>query len=186
MSKKKDDAKKDMLELFLEHDIDFKNRVIHVGGVGQTAALEIIKAIQWMEYEDVKKKIVFVINSYGGYVYEGLGIYDAIKNCKCPTETMGIGKVMSMGTFLMCAGKKRIAHKNTTFMFHELAGGSYGKYTEMKSDQKENDRLMQLFAGIYADNSKKSKKWWLKHLEHTDKYKTAQEVKELGMLDKVL
>ena len=186
MDKKKKNDKQDILDMYLEYSVDFKNRIIHVGEINSSYVRHWIKAMKWMEAEDAKKRITFIISSYGGSVYDGLGLYDMIRTCKCPITTIGNGKVMSMGTFIMCAGNKKYAHKHTTFMFHELSGGSYGKYSEMQNDQKENARLMKMFSGIYSENSNKDVKWWKKFLAHTDKFMSTDEVEDMGMLDKVL
>ena len=98
--------------------------------------------------EDIYKEyktppIELFINSVGGVIYDGLALFDVIKNSKTPVHTIAIGSTMSMGLWIFMAGKERLVGKNATLMWHDVGVFSHGKTEEVKQDLEESKRLQK-------------------------------------------
>lgn len=125
--------------------------------VNQESVKDLIKKIQDINTEDSEKgekeknykslPIKLYINSYGGSVYDGFALIGAIEQSDTPVHTICLGSAMSMGLIIFVSGHKRYAHNLSTFLYHEIAGGGWGKNEEIKRHSKEYDRIQNL-----ADN----------------------------------
>ena len=92
--------------------------------------------------------IQILLSTYGGNVYDGLSLYDAIKNSKTDVDITCFGKIMSMGIIVLLSAKTRKAYQNTTFMIHELASGVIGKLADMEESIDEAKRLNKILFDI--------------------------------------
>ncbi len=112
-----------------------KDRIIFLADeVNDTTASLVIAQLLFLESEDPSKDISLYINSPGGSVSAGMGIYDTMQYIKCDVSTICVGMAASMGAFLLAGGTKgkRIALPNSEIMIHQPLGGAQGQATDMK------------------------------------------------------
>ena len=165
-----------------------KERIVFLGDeVNQHTASLIVAQLLFLEAEDPKKDIMLYINSPGGSVYDGLGIYDTIQHLKCDVATVGVGMQASMGAFLLSSGTKgkRSLLPNATVMIHQPSAGTRGKVTDMEIDLKEGIRLKKLLNEILAKNTGQKIETIEKDSDR-DRWMTADEAKKYGIVDKIL
>lgn len=132
--------------------------------------------------------IKVLLNSYGGYIYDALSLYDMI-NSRSDIVCMCTGKVMSAATFVLLGFHPdlRIATKNTTFMIHSPSSMTLGKLKEMEDDVTETRRLNKIITDIYLKNTKIPKDLLDKiYKEKLDYYFTAKEALKFGMITKII
>ena len=122
------------------------------------------------------------ITSGGGSCYAGLGFYGLLRNCKAPIHTFCEGYAMSMGLIIFLAGDKRDCFKESTFMMHEISGGSDGKNYEVQQDAREMNRLNDMLTKILAERTKKPVTFWKKECTYLDKFYDKKAAKKLGIL----
>ena len=165
-----------------------KERIIFLTDeVNQTTASLIIAQMLFLEAEDPKRDIMLYINSPGGSVYDGLGIYDTMKHLKCDVATIGVGMQASMGAFLLASGTKgkRSLLPHATVMIHQPSAGTRGKVTDMEIDLKEGIRLKKLLNEIMAANTGQKVEIIEKDSDR-DNWMTAAEAKEYGLVDQII
>ena len=165
-----------------------KDRIIFlVGTVNDYAASLITAQLLYLESENPKKEISFYINSHGGLVTAGLGIYDTMQYIKPPVSTLCIGQASSMGSFLLAAGEKgkRLSLPNSRIMVHQPSAGYQGQATDIEIHAKEILALKKRLNKIYSKHAKKSEDEIKKALER-DKFMTPDEAKDFGLIDGVV
>ena len=165
-----------------------KERIIFlVGTVNDNAASVITAQLLYLESENPKKEISFYINSHGGLVTAGLGIYDTMQYIKPPVSTLCIGQASSMGSFLLAAGEKgkRFSLPNSRIMVHQPSAGYQGQATDIEIHAKEILSLKKRLNQIYSKHTKKSEDEIKKALER-DKFMTPTEAKNFGLIDEVV
>ena len=165
-----------------------KERIVFlVGTVNDTVASLITAQLLYFESENPKKEISFYINSHGGLVTAGLGIYDTIQYIKPPVSTLCIGQASSMGSFLLAAGEKgkRLSLPNSRIMVHQPSAGFQGQATDIEIHAKEILDLKKRLNQIYSKHTKKSEDEIKKALER-DKFMTPTEAKVFGFIDHVV
>ena len=165
-----------------------KDRIIFlVGTVNDTVASLITAQLLYLESENPKKEISFYINSHGGLVTAGLGIYDTMQYIKPPVSTLCIGQASSMGSFLLAAGEKgkRLSLPNSRIMVHQPSAGFQGQATDIEIHAKEILDLKKRLNKIYAKHTKKSEDEIKKALER-DKFMSPPEAKDFGLIDEVV
>lgn len=168
---------------FIESGIDIENRIVFLDAeVDALTTSYIIRSVMLMDRLDPNTPIDFYINSFGGDVYSGLGVYDTLRNLNCTVRTTCTGAAMSMGLMLFLAGDERYCYENSTFMAHSVSSGSFGKVNDMEIDLAETKRLNELLIGILAERTKKNKKYWMDQTKHEDKYYNKKEAKKLGII----
>ena len=129
------------------------------------------------------------INTYGGSVYPGLGICDIIEDLakNYVVNIICSGYIMSMGIPIILSGTHCIAHKNTTFMVHEISSCGWGKLTEIKEDVKETERLNNILKSIIVEKTKITMKkiddWFEKKL---DVFMSSEEALKYGIIDEII
>ena len=131
--------------------------------------------------------IQMLLSTYGGCVYDGLSLYDAIKNSKTEVDITCFGKIMSMGIVLLLAAKTRKAYRNTTFMIHEGSSGAIGKVSDMEDSIDESKRLNDIYFGIIESETKipKAKLDEIRK-RRKDWYFTAEEALEYGLITEII
>ena len=165
-----------------------KERIIFlVGPVNDNVASLVIAQLLFLESENPKKEISFYINSPGGLVTSGLGIYDTMQYIKAPVSTLCIGQASSMGSFLLAAGEKgkRFSLPNSRIMVHQPSAGYQGQATDIEIHAKEILSLKKRLNKIYAKHTKKSEEDIKVALER-DNFMTPEEAKEFGLIDQVV
>ena len=165
-----------------------KERIIFlVGPVNDTVSTLITAQLLFLESENTKKEISFYINSPGGLVTSGLGIYDTMQYIKPPVSTLCIGQASSIGSFLLAAGAKgkRFSLPNSRIMVHQPSAGFEGQVTDIEIHTKEILSLKDRLNKIYSKHTKKSEPEIKKALER-DNFMTPSEAKEFGLIDEVV
>ena len=165
-----------------------KERIIFiVGPVNDNVATLVIAQLLFLESENPKKEISFYINSPGGLVTSGLGIYDTMQYIKPPVSTLCIGQASSMGSFLLAAGEKgkRFSLPHSRIMVHQPSAGYEGQATDIEIHAKEILSLKERLNKIYAKHTKKSMDEIKKALER-DNFMTPTEAKNFGLIDEVV
>lgn len=165
-----------------------KERIVFlVGTVNDSVASLITAQLLYLESENSKKEISFYINSHGGLVTAGLGIYDTMQYIKPPVSTLCIGQASSMGSFLLAAGEKekRFSLPNSRIMVHQPSAGFQGQATDIEIHAKEILDLKKRLNQIYSKHTKKSEDEIKKALER-DKFMTPTEAKDFGLIDSVV
>ncbi len=165
-----------------------KDRIIFLGEeVNDTSASIVVAQLLFLEAEDPEKDIHLYINSPGGSISAGMAIYDTMQYIKCDVSTVCIGMAASMGAFLLASGAKgkRFALPNAEIMIHQPLGGTQGQATEieiaakhiLKTKEKMNRMLSEMtgqdYETICADTDR-------------DNWKSAEEAKEYGLIDRVI
>jgi len=165
-----------------------KERIVFlVGTVNDNVASLITAQLLYLESENPKKEISFYINSHGGLVTAGLGIYDTMQYIKPPVSTLCIGQASSMGSFLLAAGEKgrRFSLPNSRIMVHQPSAGYQGQATDIEIHAKEIMDLKKRLNQIYSKHTKKSEDEIKKALER-DKFMSPTEAKDFGLIDVVV
>jgi len=129
-----------------------RERIIFLGDVTAESARAVTAQLLFLEAEDPEKDISLYIDSPGGEVYSGLGIYDTMQHVKPDVQTVCVGKAMSMGSFLLAAGTpgKRLALPHARIMIHQVLGGAQGSASDIEIQAKEaiflKDQLNHMLA----------------------------------------
>ena len=164
------------------------DRIIFLGtGINDNVANIVNAQLLFLESADSKKDIQIYLNSPGGSVYAGLGIYDTMQYIKPDVATICTGMAASMGAVLMCAGAegKRSALKHSRVMIHQPLGGAQGQASDIEITAREIQKLKKELYEIIATHSKQTfEKVWAD--SDRDYWMTADEAKEYGMVDEVL
>lgn len=164
------------------------DRIIFLGtGIDDYIANIIQAQLLFLESTDASKDIQIYVNSPGGSVYAGLGIYDTMQYIKPDVATICTGMAASMGAVLLTAGAagKRTALKHSRVMIHQPLGGARGQASDIEITAREIQKLKKELYTIIADHSGQTyDKVW----EDSDRdyWMIASEAKEYGMIDEVL
>jgi len=164
------------------------DRIIFLGtGVDDYVANIIQAQLLFLESVDASKDIQIYINSPGGSVYAGLGIYDTMQYVKPDVATICTGMAASMGAVLLCAGAegKRSALPHSRVMIHQPSGGAQGVATDMEINLKEMLKLKNELYEIIAKHSGQTIEKVYQDSER-DYWMIADEAEEYGMIDEVL
>jgi len=152
----------------------------------QVASL-ICAQLLFLESENPTKDIAFYINSPGGVVTSGLAIYDTMQYIRPAVSTVCIGQAASMGSLLLTAGEKgkRFALPNARIMVHQPSGGAQGQATDIEIQAREILALRARLNNMYVDHTGQTLETIERAMER-DKYMTAQEAQEFGLIDEVV
>jgi ATP-dependent Clp protease protease subunit len=164
------------------------DRIIFLGvPINDEVANIVMGQLLFLENTDPNRDIQIYINSPGGSVYAGLGIYDTMQFISSDVATICCGMAASMGAVLMCAGEKgkRSALKHSRVMIHQPMGGVQGQATDMEITVKEINKLKKELYTIMADHSGQTYKKIVADGDR-DYWMTAQEALKYGMVDEVL
>lgn len=164
------------------------DRIIFLGtGIYDQVANIIQAQLLYLESVDPAKDIQIYLNSPGGSVYAGLGIYDTMQYIKPDVATICTGMAASMGAVLLCAGApgKRTALKHSRVMIHQPLGGAQGQASDIEITAREIQKLKKELYDIIAHHSGKEYDQVWKDSDR-DYWMTSTEAKEYGMIDEVL
>jgi len=164
-----------------------KDRIIFLGTqVNDHVANAIIAQLLFLESDNPEKPIHMYINSPGGSVTAGLGIYDVMQYISCPVGTYCTGMAASMGSLLLCGGEKgkRFALPNSKVMIHQPLGGVQGQASDIERHAREIVRTKHQLYKIYQKHTGKSLEEIEKDCDR-DNFMTAQEAKDYGLIDEI-
>ena len=165
-----------------------KERIIFLTGqINDNVASLVTAQLLFLEAEDPKKEIYLYINSPGGLVTAGLGIYDTMQYVKPDISTLCIGQAASMGSFLLAAGTKgkRFSLPNSRVMVHQPSAGFQGQVTDIEIHANEVSSLKKRLNEIYSKHTSKSVDEVKSALER-DNFMTAEVAKDFGLIDEVV
>lgn len=167
-----------------------KERIIFIGSpITDEVASLIIAQILFLESENPEKDIQIYVNSPGGSVSAGLGIYDIMQFVKCDIATYCLGMAASMGSLLLTAGTKgkRYALPHSRVMIHQplIQGGLSGQATDIEIHAREIIRMKEELTNIYVRHTGKDYKTLHENMER-DNFMSAKQAKEFGLIDTVV
>ena len=165
-----------------------KERIVFlVGTINDSIASLVTAQLLFLESENPKKEIFLYINSPGGLVTSGLGIYDTMQYIKPDVSTLCIGQAASMGSFLLAAGKKgkRFSLPNSRIMVHQPSAGFQGQATDIEIHAKEVLSLKKRLNEIYSIHTGKNVDQIKDALER-DNFMTPENAKDFGLIDQVV
>ena len=164
------------------------DRIIFLGTeVNDIVANLLVAQMFFLESSDPDKDIHMYINSPGGSVYAGLGIYDVMQFIKCDVSTYCIGMAASMGALLLCTGAKgkRYSLPSSRIMIHQPLGGAKGQASDIEIQAKEILYLKNRLNGILSLHSGKTMEEVIKATDR-DNYLSGKDAVEFGLIDKVV
>jgi len=182
----KGDVDEDMWQTLVDKINEFKSADDDIADQNMASLLSI-----GIQAKIIRPVVNIYLSTFGGYIYDMLAIYDEIKALTKEYEVniFCVGKIMSAGTVIMLATdlEHRFAYQNTTFMYHTLSGGSWGKVKEQEENVEESKRLHKVMWGILKENTSipddkldeiyKCKKDW---------YITAQQAKKFKIISEII
>lgn len=165
-----------------------RDRIVFLNGevTGESANL-VIAQLLFLESEDPDKDISLYINSPGGSVYAGLGIFDTMEFIKPDVQTICVGMAASMGAFLLAAGAKgkRYSLPNSRIMIHQPSGGSRGMASDIAIQAKEIQDLKQLLNTVLAEKTGQSLETIARDTDR-DNYMSPSQALDYGLIDRIL
>ena len=165
-----------------------QKRIVFLGTpINDQVANVIVAQLLFLDREDPEKDIQIYINSPGGQIYAGMAIYDTMQLVRAPVSTIAVGVTASFGTVLLTAGHKgkRYALPHATIHMHQPLGGAQGQATEIEIQAREILRLREELNGIMAHHTGQPVERIAEDTER-DRYMTAEQAKEYGLIDEVL
>ena len=165
-----------------------KERIVFVvGPINDSVASLVTAQLLYLESENPKKEIYLYINTPGGLVTAGLGIYDTMQYIKPDVSTLCIGQAASMGSFLLAAGQKgkRFSLPNSRIMVHQPSAGFQGQATDIEIHANEVLSLKKRLNKIYSKHTGKSSDDIKVALER-DNFMSPETAKEFGLIDQVV
>ncbi len=164
-----------------------EDRIVFLSGeIDDVSANIVIAQLIYLESKDADKDICLYINSPGGSVTAGMGIYDTMNYIKCDVSTVCVGMAASMGAFLLSAGAKgkRFALRNSEVMIHQPLGGAQGQASDIEIVAKHIMRTKQKMIEILAKNSGQPIEKVERDVDR-DNYMSAEEALEYGLIDAI-
>jgi ATP-dependent Clp protease protease subunit len=165
-----------------------KERIVFiVGHITDSVASLVTAQLLYLESENPKKEIHLYINSPGGLVTAGLGIYDTMQYIKSDVSTLCIGQACSMASFLLASGQKgkRFSLPNSRIMVHQPSAGFQGQATDIEIHANEVLSLKKRLNEIYSKHTGQSVNEIKVALER-DNFMTSENAKSFGLIDKVV
>ncbi len=170
-----------------------ENRIYFYSGVTRPKILKLNKTIHSLNGSMLRSKvngyepppIKLYINSYGGSVFAALAAIDYIKSSKIPVETVIDGCAASAATMMSVVGAHRTMNRNACMLIHQLSGGMWGKFSEMKDDMENSEMLMKKIKSIYQEHTQIPKKVLENILNH-DIWWEAEQCLKYGLVDEII
>lgn len=167
-----------------------KDRIVMLNGeITDNTANLVVAQMLFLESANSAEDINFYINSPGGGITAGLGVYDTMQFIKSQVSTIVLGQACSMGSFLAMAGEpgKRLILPNSRTMIHQPSGGAGGQATDMEIQVKEIIKIKDNLTKIYEKHNSAGKMYnELREAMERDTYMTAQETVDFGLADKII
>ena len=167
-----------------------KDRIVMLDNeVSNASASLIVAQLLFLESEDPDKDILFYINSPGGVVTAGMSIYDTMQFIKPDVSTIVMGQACSMGSLLAASGApgKRLMLPHARHMIHQPSGGAQGQATDIQIQAEEILKMKKSLTEIYVEHNSKGKTFEeLSADMERDKFMSAQEALDYGLIDKII
>jgi ATP-dependent Clp protease protease subunit len=171
-------------------------RNLYLSDIDPAACMDIIQEIHKINAFDDKQAEAYIdyertpikiqINSYGGSIYDGIAVCDAIDKSQTPIHTH-VSHAMSMGFIISLFGHDRTCSKYATFMWHSMSSGIIGKLQDMEEDMEENNRLQEIMNNITLERTKLKKTQLTKIVKaKRDNYIVADDALKLGIVDRIV
>ncbi|RYP08528.1 hypothetical protein DL764_001859 [Monosporascus ibericus] len=173
----------------------FQERIICLNGpIDDTVSASVVAQLLWLESDNPDKAITMYIDSPGGSVTAGLSIYDTMTYIRSPVSTVCLGQAASMGSLLLAGGErgKRYALPHSSVMIHQPLGGTQGPASDILIYANQIQRTREQVNEIYRRHLNAAlgeERYSLRDVEELmerDKYLTAQEAREMGIVDEIL
>jgi len=164
------------------------DRIVFLGSaIDDNVANIIIAQLLHLDSQDSERDIYMYINSPGGSVYSGLAIYDTMQHLRAPVATYCVGMAASMGAVLVAAGAKgkRVALPNSRIMIHQPSSGAQGTASDIEIAAREILEARQRLNGILAEHTGQTTEQIADDVDR-DRYMSAQDAVEYGLIDRVL
>ena len=164
-----------------------EDRIVFLTGeVNDVSADIVIAQLIYLEGKDPEKDISLYINSPGGSVTAGMGIYDTMNYIKCDVQTICVGMAASMGAFLLSAGKKgkRFSLPNSEIMIHQPLGGTQGQASDIAIQAEHILKIKKRMNSILAANCNQPLAKIEKDVDR-DYYMSAEEALRYGLIDRI-
>lgn len=165
-----------------------RDRIVFLNGeVTLESANLVVAQLLFLESEDPDKDISLYINSPGGSVYAGLGIFDTMQFIKPDVQTICVGMAASMGAFLLAAGAKgkRYSLPNSRIMIHQPSGGSRGMASDIAIQAREIQDLKQLLNSVLSEKTGQTLETIARDTDR-DNYMSPSQALEYGLIDRIL
>ena len=165
-----------------------KDRIIFVSGkIEDNLANIVIAQLLFLEKESESEDIQMFVNTPGGHIHSGLAIIDTMKYIKCDISTIAVGMAASMGSVILASGSKgkRFSLPNSKILIHQPLGGVEGQASDIAIEAEEILKMKDTLNSMLAKATGQSKSQVEKDVDR-DKYFTAKEAKEYGLIDKVV
>lgn len=181
---------KESIDRFFDYDLHIESRAVYIGDgdegedLDESVARKVIKSFHLLVAADREKPITVYINSFGGCMFNGLAIYDVIKNCPCHVTAYVLGSAMSMGSVILQAADDRIIYPNATIMVHDGTWNIDDTYQTFHNWAEYTKKSQRTMYQIYAERTGRPPSFWKKKCA-ADLILTASESKELGLVDKI-
>jgi ATP-dependent Clp protease protease subunit len=169
-------------------DLLLENRIVFlIGEISYARAAEVIMKILYLENQKRSAEISLYVNSPGGSVDDTMAVYDTMRFVSSPIATYCIGRAQSGGAVILAAGTKgkRFALPHAKIMLHQPWGGVYGQAADIKIQAEEILKAKKVISEILAEHSGQPVDKIVAETER-DRYMTAEEAKEYGLIDEVL
>ena len=180
---------KDSVEQFFDNNIFIPSRTIYLSNeegecINFDTSRDAVKALHLLQFINTET-ITVIINSFGGCWYNGMAIYDSIKQAGVHVDAYVIGSAMSMGSVILQAADKRYIYPNATLMIHDGDENLHGTARSVLNWSKTIEQSLNDMYKIYAERSGKTVAFWRKKCAN-DFIMTAQEALELGLVDEIV
>uniref|UniRef100_A0A7S0VFV7 ATP-dependent Clp protease proteolytic subunit n=1 Tax=Polytomella parva TaxID=51329 RepID=A0A7S0VFV7_9CHLO len=165
-----------------------KERIIMLNGpIDDNSSNVDIAQLLFLEFQNPDKPIYMYINSPGGVVTAGLGIYDTMQYVKCPINTLCVGQAASMASLLLCAGQKgqRRCLPQARIMLHQPLGGAEGQASDIMIRAQEIHRIKMILTNLYVKHTGQAFSNVEKTLDR-DFFMSAEEGRAYGLIDEVV
>jgi ATP-dependent Clp protease protease subunit len=165
-----------------------KDRILFVSGpINDDLANIIIAQLLFLEKESESEDIQMFVNTPGGHIHSGLAIIDTMKYIKCDISTIAVGMAASMGSVILASGTKgkRFSLPNSKILIHQPLGGVQGQASDIAIEAEEILKMRDTLNSMLAKATGQKKSQIEKDVDR-DKYFTAKEAKEYGLIDKVV
>lgn len=165
-----------------------KERIVFLGTpINDQVANLVVAQLLYLDSEDPEKEISLYINSPGGIIYHGLGVYDAMQQVHAPISTIAVGVTASMATMLLAAGDKgrRYALPHATIHMHPAGGGAQGYAPDVEIQYRELQRMQNLLHELLSKHTGQPIEKIADDFDR-DKWMSAEEAVEYGIIDEVL
>ena len=170
----------------IENGLSIEDSLVYLTGtIDEFSLMDVIVKCRVVMNNRGEDKALLVIDSFGGCAFSALGIIDYMEKLDVPVNTICRGKAMSAGALILLSGTgTRYASKRSSIMLHQGMGTTSGKIGDLKSTADHYTKIDIMIGEILEEYTKKPAKWWTQETSH-DKYFTAQEALEVGIIDEI-